>query len=858
MRMSINSKAFILVVFITLFISCDIITPPSDEPKPLDPILEVSIDYGVIGNGYEQHFGVILIGAESNIFNIELQNIGELDLNFSSISLVHGDSESFILNTSSASVLTEGGSSIISIAFVPNTVGEKSSTLRIESNCSLTPVFEVIVKGIGYEPKSQLAVLYDDAEIYSEGIIDLGTVVIGKPKTYEFTVLNSGDKELDFSSTPMVQLTGDMYELVSDLPNSIPAGGSATFQIELDPSEPNSYQAEIILENNSVEHQAFNFRIHCDAILELPDFVIQRNNYQFHPNQNFDFGYQDVGEYRDIDVTLHNYGKGVLSFSNTPAVQISGDSASFQVVSNIEHDIAPFGNATITLRFEPKTYGDIEASMEIESNDPENPLYVLNLKGRGYAPEIRVSRSSLVYEDGDTIGFSQTYLGDQTTYTIRISNVGNKALELSETGHVLISGSDNFSLDDNTNAVVAPGAHTFFDVHFIPSDPGSHRSNLIIESNDPNQSVFSLDIAGTARHWYDEVIINQADSLAYATVSNNQVTVSTGRASGSGSYFQTSFNAGRTWLPENTHHFFSSTRVNALRISNSELFLYNSSSTSWSGNSLVLYKSTDNGESWDEENAITIDSDGESFGRVVYHIEGSTHYLLYSATVNGSSKIKFAKSLDGGKTWSQENTHILGSTGGRGGAYSMIVDGNDVIVSYYKFTVDNNEVNIFRSTDKGDSWLPTNHQTVEIVGNYRDSYTSDTAMVMEGDRVYLFYYYARQKALKLAVSYDRGVTWDESDMQLLDDTVIEQGRDLAVCKYDGRIYVVYRDGVNTGQIKFMFSSNGTSWSKKTIDSDTDNTNPKIMAFKDVIYVLYTKSNDEVILTKADKYGTQWN
>ncbi|MDA3865758.1 MAG: carbohydrate binding domain-containing protein [Salinivirgaceae bacterium] len=94
------------------------------------------------------------------------------------------------------------------------------------------------------------------------GTFDFGDVAYETPKTITYTIENTGDQVLNLTNTPRVALTGTGYSLAADAPDSIPAFGTATFQVALTTSAAAAnYSGAVSIANDDLDENPYNFTL---------------------------------------------------------------------------------------------------------------------------------------------------------------------------------------------------------------------------------------------------------------------------------------------------------------------------------------------------------------------------------------------------------------------------------------------------------------------------------------------------------------------------------------------------------------------------------------------------------------------
>ncbi|MCI0452828.1 MAG: S8 family serine peptidase, partial [Candidatus Latescibacteria bacterium] len=131
--------------------------------------------------------------------------------------------------------------------------------------------------------------------------------------------------------------------------------------------------------------------------------------------------------------------------------------------------------------------GEFDASLRITSNDPFTPEVVVPLHARvAQAPDIAISEAQL--------DFGAAFAGTTTHDTLFVSNTGTDYLVVS----AITPSRPEYSVDA-AGFIVGPGTRKLIIVSFAPTTAGSLPATLSFASNDPDQGLLQVSLAGEAR-----------------------------------------------------------------------------------------------------------------------------------------------------------------------------------------------------------------------------------------------------------------------------------------------------------------------------------------------------------------------
>ena len=212
-----------------------------------------------------------------------------------------------------------------------------------------------------------------------------------------------------------------------------------------------------------------------------------------------DFGNITLGDTVNLPVTIKNYSASLLPIT---LIQITGtDAPSFDLAPSSPFDILPFDSILIRITFFPKQAGSFSANLIIIAGQE---IQSVSLTGSGVIPDIFVTPISLDFKEVD--------VGDSTWSSVRIFNVGPGELRINS----LSSSNAAFSTRFHAFPVVIQTALVdTFQVRFRPDTSLTFTERIIINSNDPDETEFTVNLKGTG---VAPILTIAQDSLQLGTV----------------------------------------------------------------------------------------------------------------------------------------------------------------------------------------------------------------------------------------------------------------------------------------------------------------------------------------------------
>ncbi|MEC7433432.1 MAG: choice-of-anchor D domain-containing protein, partial [Pseudomonadota bacterium] len=201
--------------------------------------------------------------------------------------------------------------------------------------------------------------------------------------------------------------------------------------------------------------------------------------------EDISFGSVQAGLSAQQSVTITNTGNTGLGLSN---IFIDGTDADvFTVTNQCGSSLAPEASCAVDVTFAPSTEGTRNATLTIESTDPENESVSVPLSGKGTlapTPEISVTPES--------VDLGRVLSGTSATAQVTVDNNGNAALQIDSITLTGANAADFIQTNDCTT--VAAGESCTIDLNYTAGAPGVSNATLVVRSNDPETAETSVSV----------------------------------------------------------------------------------------------------------------------------------------------------------------------------------------------------------------------------------------------------------------------------------------------------------------------------------------------------------------------------
>ncbi|MCD4656745.1 MAG: choice-of-anchor D domain-containing protein [Planctomycetes bacterium] len=405
------------------------------------------------------NFGSVITGTNES-FEFTVTNNGTGVLSLITVELLNNSEGNFEISSGgSGSDVQPGATHKIRVTFMPQTNGNKSSTMRIVHNAPGSPA-SISLTGEG----SNVAL--------SPGNWNFGNVEVGttsSPQT--FIVTNSTASNITISN---ISFTGPDAARFNSVPsgtiNQVVTGNGGTYQFNVTctPTTTGVITATLTVVYNL---GSLYSNVNAEGI-ENPVLNIT-------PTSK-DFGNVRLGSDAYQNFVITNSGTGTLVLTTISLVNNSG--GDYVIVSGGGSSInVTTGSHTIRIKFEPQAFGNQVATLRIVHNgtgSPTSPLDV-SLTGNANGPDF------ILVPDVSAYAFGDSYVGKSKEKLFYIKNGGDQTLTMSS---FALSNSRDYTIIDVSAPVNIPAGNTIaiFKLVFTPVSTGNRASTLTITHNSVN------------------------------------------------------------------------------------------------------------------------------------------------------------------------------------------------------------------------------------------------------------------------------------------------------------------------------------------------------------------------------------
>lgn len=428
-----------------------------------------SITYGLSCNGIGNSAPTDIIldnqsvngGSPANTF---IANISTIDPDAA-------DTHAYSISSTS-SIFTIRNNQLFTSQTMPLSVsgGSYSVTLRSTDNngASFNKTFNInVIPKMGARFNSKPS----PNQLINLGKTPVLTPTLGQTNTGQLEIIEVGDMDLTVSAS-ILGITNSGGFKVSPSSMVLPDGSSSQFfTIECNPISVGIHSAQLQLTTNVSTPTTFSYPLQCEGLAGA-NFT---SNPQ--PNQTWTLGKTPIGQMLSRPLQITETGDAELKITST----LKGiDAADFKVSPS--EIIIPDGSPSQVFNVEctPSKIGVLNATLELSSNNPQNPLVSYPLVCEGSDSATTGTFSSLP-PIGQPIQFGKVSLGQMVNRPLEITETGTTTLNLSAS--ITGTNASDFKISPNSMTLQDGSPAQVFNIECRPQAEGIRTATLQLITN---------------------------------------------------------------------------------------------------------------------------------------------------------------------------------------------------------------------------------------------------------------------------------------------------------------------------------------------------------------------------------------
>lgn len=360
-------------------------------------LIKMSSDIGEQDSGTLYDFlATSLNSPKTRTFTIT--NNGNRDLNISTIEILDDKSNYYSINSMPAKrKLAPGESDLIKIQFAPQKEGgQYYAKLKLTSSDYLKSTYILNLKGWAITPKAQLSYVTTNHRIDNNSIVNNGTFFHTRKYKIRYQIKNGGTEKLKVSQFTIHAPEGVKASSDIDISGDYISNAFAEFVVTYEVSTPGEKLVDITFKTNDKVNENFKFTTKFMAEASILQLYCDK---KLENNQTVDFESATTKSF-----VLKNRGNNAFYIHN---VSIQDDIEGNFSVDVTTPFLRPNEEVGFKVSFNSESNGKKTAKLQVKTDDPLNPNFIVNLNAENTICSIEDFKSEItVYPNPFTDHFT--------------------------------------------------------------------------------------------------------------------------------------------------------------------------------------------------------------------------------------------------------------------------------------------------------------------------------------------------------------------------------------------------------------------------------------------------------------------
>ncbi|MEZ5672269.1 MAG: choice-of-anchor D domain-containing protein [Thiotrichaceae bacterium] len=361
---------------------------------------------------------------------------------------------------------------------------------------------------VSCEVSDTVAPLYDSQPAPNDSaIMNLGDVVLGassEPTTIMVKEVGNDTLRVQLDTEALTGDNAKDFKVISPtFPFDIADDGAAIpVTVTCQPSAMGLRTATLNLLATDIHGKVVENFPHPQYRLQCTGYLPIYNSVNYPVEGDIDLGINSIGQSASQNLNIKNTGNGDLTVDHD-TVLLSGDDAESFVIKNLPLNIEVGKTKSLGIQCAPTRIGDLQAQLQLISNDPKlsHPKYKLKCTGQEAVGAAYFSKPA----PSSTITLDAT-MGSMATMSLIVREVGTAVLDVG-LGTPLLDGdnAEDFNLDISTSSPFTAGKSHFYipdgspertlQITCKPTGEGQRTATLHLTSNDVSKPGYSLQFS---------------------------------------------------------------------------------------------------------------------------------------------------------------------------------------------------------------------------------------------------------------------------------------------------------------------------------------------------------------------------
>jgi trimeric autotransporter adhesin len=398
--------------------------------------------------------------------------------------------------------LDPGMSTVVTVTVTPEGAGKLFCTLRIPNDDEdvLERDYDITIEGTVHAvPKPEIVVAGGSGEIKDGATDPVGAKAPGVAFTQAYSIQNVGAGVLTvgaitFPNPTRCEVTVTTFATPATLAAST---GTAPLVLSVKPTGAGPFSCPVSFINNDDDENPFDFTI-SGTTPPGPNINVGKDLKSIAQGSTVEVGTHAAASDFQVSYDIINDGTTNLTIAGVTIPFSALTNCTVAVIKQPDATLAPVPvglPTTFVLSIHPDGPGPFSATVQIESNDPNDNPFGFAIAGTAVAaPEIDVL--TFANNSTDAVGEKPAKAAFSRSYTIKNAGLANLTIGAVTTPEgtncaVSVTGSP-------AGNVVLPAGTTSVGISVTPPAPGAFSCKVVIASDDADENPYSITVSGTA------------------------------------------------------------------------------------------------------------------------------------------------------------------------------------------------------------------------------------------------------------------------------------------------------------------------------------------------------------------------
>ena len=391
------------------------------------PIIGVQQPLGtsLVSSLGSNNFGSVIVGTNASL-TFTITNSGTANLTGLGVTIDGLDAASFTITTNPVAPVNPGSNTILTVRFMPTSLGVKTAAIHIVSNATTNNPFNLALAGNGTGANLVPGIVVQQPIgtnlVNNISTNNFGSISIITNTSHTFIITNIGTTNLTGLLITIDGTDAVMFSVTTNPVAPLNPGSNTAFTVQFAPASTGLKSAALHIANNDSNNNPFTIALTgTGAAAPAPVIGVLQpvgTNLTNGIGTN-GFGSVALGTNTSHTFTITNSGNANLT---NLVITIDGtDAAMFSITTNPVAPVNPGSNTFFTVLFTPVIPGVKTAALHIANNDTNKNPFNIALTGTGTNGVIVLATNLYAFVEMSAASNPQTGLFEQT---VLVTNTG--------------------------------------------------------------------------------------------------------------------------------------------------------------------------------------------------------------------------------------------------------------------------------------------------------------------------------------------------------------------------------------------------------------------------------------------------